>query len=118
MSLVGTKIYSLFFGTLVGKDELGNRYYKSKSYIGFRVGKPNSERRWVIYNGLEEPSKISQKWHGWLHHIDDKILNEASEIPFIEEHQANLTGTTNAYQPSGLNGKRDRATGDYSAWKP
>ena len=52
-------------GRLVGQDEYGNRYYEAKdardSYDGRR-------RRWVIYNGYAEASKVPPDWHGWLHH--------------------------------------------------
>ena len=45
---LGTRIQIFFFGKLVGKDHLGNKYYQSKS-----------GKRWVIYNGEIEASKIS-----------------------------------------------------------
>ena len=44
---IGTSIQTLFFGKLVGKDHLGNKYYESKT-----------GRRWVIYNGEIEATKI------------------------------------------------------------
>ena len=43
----GTRLQIFFSGKLVGKDENGNKYYESKS-----------GRRWVIYNGEVEASKI------------------------------------------------------------
>ena len=44
---LGTRIQIFFFGKFVGEDHLGNKYFKSKS-----------DRRWVIYNGEIEASKI------------------------------------------------------------
>jgi len=40
---------------------------------------------------------------------------------FEKTHQPNLTGTPDAYRPSGSlakGGARPPATGDYQAWKP
>ncbi len=45
-------------GKFVGEDEAGNRYFKSKK----------GDRRWVLYNGPAEPSRIPVGWHGWMHH--------------------------------------------------
>ena len=39
-------------------DEFGNRYYQNK----------DGSRRWVIYNGTVEASRVPPDWHGWLHH--------------------------------------------------
>ena len=48
-------------GTFVGEDTQGNRYYRNA----------DNSRRWVIYKGLAEPSRIPPEWHHWLHHIDE-----------------------------------------------
>ena len=62
----GTQLWTSRFGELVGEDEYGNRYYRTKAgridpALGF-------ERRWVIYKGLAEASTIGPAWHGWMHH--------------------------------------------------
>ena len=44
----GTFLKTLFFGTLVGKDKFGNKYYKNKK-----------NERWVIYNKEVEATKIN-----------------------------------------------------------
>lgn len=98
MSLAATRLYSFFFGTKVGRDEFGNVYYKSKKTLGFKVGKPNTERRWVIYNGFAEPSKVPPTWHIWLHQISDEVVKNDKD--FIESPTPNLTGTQNSYRPS------------------
>ena len=58
----GTQLWTWRFGELVGQDEFGNRYYRTKGgkidpTLGF-------ERRWVIYNGYAEASRVPPSWHG------------------------------------------------------
>ena len=55
---VGTFIYTLFTGKLVGKDEFGNKYYSN-----------SKGKRWVIYTNRVESSKIPQEWHLWIHFL-------------------------------------------------
>src|SRR5262249_33758973 len=60
----GTLVWTKLYGEFVGPDEFGNRYYRTRGgkidpTLGF-------ERRWVIYNGLVEASKVPPNWHGWL----------------------------------------------------
>jgi NADH:ubiquinone oxidoreductase subunit len=106
-------------GTMVGKDHCGNKYYTAKPRPGY-----NHDRRWVIYNGESEASKVPPEWHGWLHHQTDEIPDDSSPSfrrKWQKPHKRNYTGTSAAYRPPGhlLNtGKRDKATGDYEAWEP
>ncbi|WP_119677965.1 NADH:ubiquinone oxidoreductase subunit NDUFA12 [Indioceanicola profundi] len=105
-------------GTLVGTDKAGNRYFREKAK---RAGM--KERRWVLYNGEPDASKIPPEWHGWLHYTTAEPLPDNSPFrqPWQKEHVPNLTGTLNAYRPSGhtyAGGKRARATGDYEPWTP
>ena len=58
----GTKIYTWLYGNLVGKDEFGNLYYSSLKDFSDK-----NARRWVIYNGIIEATKIPPHWHAWLH---------------------------------------------------
>jgi len=103
---------------LVGKDDQGNKYYEER-----KATIEGRKRRYVIYNGYAEPSKIPPGWSGWLHHTFDKPPTEASlptkswEIP----HRPNLTGTPDAWRPKGSlaeGGERVKSSGDYEAWKP
>src|SRR5687767_9188327 len=52
----GTQLWTWLYGELVGQDEFGNRYYRTKG------GKIDPvllmERRWVIYNGEAEASAV------------------------------------------------------------
>jgi NADH:ubiquinone oxidoreductase subunit len=67
MSL-GIFIYTKIFGKLVGIDELGNKYYESKSRKRW-FGKNN---RWVIYDKRNElVANIQTRWFKWLHYMSD-----------------------------------------------
>ena len=48
---LGTKLKTIFYGKLVGMDSFGNKYYKSKA-----------GKRWIIYNGEIDASKIPNEW--------------------------------------------------------
>jgi NADH:ubiquinone oxidoreductase subunit len=106
-------------GASVGSDSLGNRYYRSKPRPGYK-----RERRWVIYKGAPEASMVPPEWHGWLHYQTDEMPSDQAPSfrrPWQKPHQPNLTGTQSAYRPPGhilQGGQRDKATGDYTAWKP
>jgi NADH:ubiquinone oxidoreductase subunit len=65
----GTLLWTRRYGELVGEDQAGNRYYRTKG--GAIDPSLRVERRWVIYNGVAEASAIPPEWHGWMHHIDD-----------------------------------------------
>jgi NADH:ubiquinone oxidoreductase subunit len=118
---LGTRFHTWRKGERVGEDEQGNVYYRTEGgaidpVLGF-------ERRWVIYNGESEASKVPPGWYGWLHHMTDvSPANEAYkphewELP----HVPNMTGTPAAYRPQGsamASGVRPAATGDYQAWSP
>jgi NADH:ubiquinone oxidoreductase subunit len=103
---------------LVGEDEQGNRYFEEKK--ASLEGRP---RRYVIYKGYAEPSRVPADWHGWLHHT---FAEPPTVAPFRlkaweKPHQPNLTGTIYASRPQGSlaeTGERPRATGDYEAWRP
>jgi NADH:ubiquinone oxidoreductase subunit len=104
-------------GEKVGEDALGNTYYRAKPRKGYK-----RERRWVMYDGAPEASKVPPEWHGWLHHQSDEVPSaEGFRRPWQQPHQPNMTGTNQAYRPPGHileGGKRDKATGDYEAWTP
>jgi NADH:ubiquinone oxidoreductase subunit len=117
----GTQLWTWRYGEAVGRDDFGNRYYRSK---GGRIDPTlGFERRWVIYDGLAEPSRVPPDWHGWLHHMVDVPPTQEGYTPrsWQKPHQPNLTGTPLAWRPPGSTlaaGKRPRATGDYKPWTP
>ncbi len=110
---IRTRVLTWFRGKQVGTDLDGNRYFVERS------GGP---RRWVLYDGEPEASKVPQEWNAWLHHTVDALPAEQPPIRSWEKpHEANLTGTAAAYRPPGhvsRGGKRAKATGDYEAWRP
>src|SRR6266849_6157174 len=72
---------------------------------------------------LAEDPRVPPSWHGWLHHTVDVPPTQENYSPreWQKPHRPNLTGTPNAYRPSGStlkSGRRPPATGDYKAWKP
>jgi NADH:ubiquinone oxidoreductase subunit len=108
----GTALQLRRFGGKVGTDALGNSYYQAKD-----------GRRWVIYEGANDPSRIPPEWYAWLHHQIDGPPDEALPPPpkFLGQPTPNLTGTAAAYRPAGAlerGGRRQAASGDYQAWTP
>ena len=108
---LGTQLFTARRGVKVGEDDQGNVFYETR----------DGSRRWVIYNGEPEASRISPDWHGWLHRTWDEpptekpLVRKAWEKPHVE----NLTGTAMAYAPQGSIRKSDPAPRkDYDAWSP
>jgi NADH:ubiquinone oxidoreductase subunit len=109
---LGTALQVRMRGTRVGSDTLGNVYYGTKE-----------GRRWVVYDGANDPSRIPPEWYSWLHHQIDAVPDEALPPPpkFLLEPSPNRTGTPAAYRPAGAmerGGVRQAASGDYEAWTP
>lgn len=104
-------------GEFVGADQFGNKYYKGAPRKGYK-----RERRWVMYKDVPEASMVPPEWHGWLHYQSDIVPSDESyRREWQAPHKPNLTGTKAAYRPPGHileGGKRDKATGDYEAWRP
>jgi NADH:ubiquinone oxidoreductase subunit len=122
---LGTRLFTWLRGELVGADPDGNRYYRDKRHqpLVRGGGRPSRERRWVIYNGVAEASRVPPQWHGWLHHTVDELPPDGGrpKYPWQKEHQPNLTGTPLSYRPPGSvlrGGERARAAGDYEPWRP
>lgn len=110
---------TMFSGSrLAGRDAYGNKYYRAKPRRGYK-----RERRWVIYKGVADASRVPPEWHGWLHHQTDEFpkAENGYRKSWQKPHKQNVTGTTSAYLPPGhvlAGGERDPATGDYEAWQP
>ena len=104
----------------VGEDGQGNVYYEEGGEPSFPGG---GRRRWVIYHGVAEASRVPPDWHGWLHHTYDEPPTERplKRQPWEKGHLPNRTGTPEAYRPPGsvlTPEERPRAAGDYEAWTP
>jgi NADH:ubiquinone oxidoreductase subunit len=110
---LGTWLNTRLSGRLVGEDADGNRYYTDKA----------GRRRWVIYAGETDSSRVPPEWHLWLHH---SRAEPPSEVPlpakaWEQPWRPNPTGTAAAELPQGAlraGGVRAAATADYRAWTP
>jgi NADH:ubiquinone oxidoreductase subunit len=108
---IGTQLYTWRKGVKVGEDAQGNVFYRSR----------DGKRRWVIYNGETEASRIAPDWHGWLHHTYDQPPTEAplAHKAWEKPHHENLTGSADAYLPAGsLRRTSPVERRDYEAWQP
>ena len=106
---LGTMFYTLLFGILKGKDENGNKYYESRS-----------GKRWVIYIGEINASKISNDWYLWIHFLNNKVpdsknLNK-NKYFWEKQRKPNLTGTENAYRPKKISENKNIKK-KYETWK-
>lgn len=115
---IGTLLDTRLHGEQVGTDAQGNRYFRSR-----RKGTGARERRWVVYEGANDASRVPAEWHGWLHGSFDDVPESRLPPPRIWEvdYTPNATGTPAAYRPQGAlehGGRRAPATGDYEAWSP
>ena len=107
-------------GVFVGDDEFGNKYYEARDASD---SYDRHKRRWVIYNGYAEASRVPPDWSGWLHHTfqDPPTVTPLKRQSWEKPHIPNLSGTLHAYRPKGSiarGGERQSATGDYQAWTP
>lgn len=113
-----TNIYTWIFGNLVGQDEYRNKYYcNSKDF------KDMESKRWVIFDGDIEASKVPSHWHAWLHKtIDVPPLNYTHKYTWQIDHEQNMTGTDKAYYPSShplsKSYKADAIKKEYESWNP
>ena len=111
---IGTSLWSSLHGEEVGRDEAGNIYYRHKK---------DPARRWVIYEGANDGSRVPPAWQAWLRGTIADLPEKA--LPPIRKFQRkpepNLTGTMAAFRPDGALGSgkvRPAATGDYQPWTP
>nr|WP_319948299.1 NADH:ubiquinone oxidoreductase subunit NDUFA12 [uncultured Shimia sp.] len=108
---LNTSLFTWRKGIKVGEDDQGNVYYHNR----------DDSKRWVMFNGEIEATRVSADWHGWLHRTFDEI---PSEKPLVHKawekpHQENLTGTALAYAPSGsIRRSQPAERRDYEAWVP
>lgn len=108
---LGTQFYTWRHGNKVGEDNQGNIFYQSA----------DGKKRWVIFNGETEASRVDPEWHGWLHHTWNEPPSTAplKRKAWEKPHQENLTGTPAAYAPPGsIRRPEPVARSDYEAWQP
>ena len=117
MSL-GTSIYTWLCGHLVGEDTNNNKYYcNSKNSSDLKA------KRWVIFNGEIEATKIPPHWHAWLHKsIDQPPLNYTHKYSWQKNLEQNKTGTEDAYFPDSYplskSYNEDAINNEYESWSP
>lgn len=102
---------------LVGTDEQGNRYLEETG----RTGPNGMRRRFVVYHGIAEASRVTPDWHGWLHHTFEEPPTTAplKRRAFEKDHVPNMTGTPLAYHPPGsLSKGASGVPAGYEAWSP
>ena len=102
----GTFLKTLFYGSYVGKDEFGNKYYKSKK-----------NERWIIYSENIEATKITSDWYLWIHHTIDKIPGDKDKKKhsWQKSHLKNQTGSKNSFKPTKI--RKDEIRKKYETWK-
>jgi NADH:ubiquinone oxidoreductase subunit len=108
---LGTRFLTWRSGTRVGEDAEGNVFYQSA----------DGARRWVIFSGESEASRVAPEWHGWLHHTWQEPPTAAA-LPrrdWQKPHRPNTTGTDGAYRPPGsILNPEPRSVRDYEPWVP
>ena len=108
---LNTQLFTWRKGIKVGEDAEGNVYYRNA----------DSSKRWVIFNGELEATRVNADWHGWLHHSWDETpeARPLAHKTWEKPHQENLTGTALAYAPAGsIRREKPADRGDYEAWQP
>ncbi len=114
----GTKLYTWLYGKLVGNDSMGNKYYSNNENF-----EDLNAKRWVIFKGEIEATKIPPHWHAWLHKsIDTPPINYSHTYSWQKDHKQNMTGTKNAHfpksNPLSKNYDPDQIKADYEPWSP
>jgi NADH:ubiquinone oxidoreductase subunit len=113
---LGTWLFTKLRGEQVGSDAEGNRYYQEKRPLPGR-----RRKRWVIYNGEPEASRVPPEWYGWLHRMTDTAPPPGGypRMPWQKDHVPNLTGTPLAYRPPGHTlAVGEKPKPPYEAWRP
>jgi len=111
---VGTALFTRMNGDEVGHDDQGNVYFASSG---------KNPRRWVIYNGNNDGSRVPPEWQAWLRGTIVDLPEKAlpPRRAFQKPAEPNLTGTLAAFRPDGALGSgriRPASTGDYQPWIP
>jgi NADH:ubiquinone oxidoreductase subunit len=110
----GTLFTNRRHGEEMGRDEAGNVYFRHRK---------DPKRRWVIYEGSNDSSRVPPGWNAWLRGTIDEVPEKGlpPRRAFEQPPVANLTGSDGAWRPAGSirsGGVRAASTGDYSAWTP
>ena len=117
---IGTIIYTWLKGHYVGIDNDGNKYYSNSKNF-----KSTDAKRWVIFRGEVEASKVPPHWHAWLHKMtNNPPINYVPKYGWQKNHKPNQTGTNEAYYPESHplsksnKSLQSKNNSDYESWKP
>lgn len=84
-----------FTAKFIGADEYRNRYYESKK----QKDSFGRNKRFCIYNGIVEASKIPSQWHAWIHHTSTDPL-QCKHLFWYKAHIPDVTGTVFVFRPN------------------
>lgn len=99
------------WGTKVGEDKFGNKYFHNPYYF---IGRS----RWVEYSdqyGMDyDASQVPAEWHRWLHYMTDDPPSKVPPVPrkWRIDHIENNSGTNKEYVPYSTTQPK------IEAWKP
>ncbi|MEN8236094.1 MAG: NADH-ubiquinone oxidoreductase subunit NDUFA12 family protein [Pseudomonadota bacterium] len=114
--MLSTWLFTKFKGKCIGTDSFGNKYFIERPLLAKHLRK--TARRWVIYQGMSEASKVPAAWHGWLHGTTDEVPKvEVQPHPWEKSHLPNLTGTVHAYQPNPQDSASVNNLPYYQSWE-
>ncbi len=109
MSLID-KIYITLTSKFIGTDEFGNKYYESRLV----KDSLNDYARYVIYSGINEPSKVPPLWNMWIRHLSDEAPSNDSKLyKWQRSFVPNLTGTKFVQSYNNQSNKKN-----YVPWVP
>lgn len=106
LNRLGLLLYTKLFGQYIDTDAFGNSYYQTI--------KTQKIKRWVIYNGICDPSKIPADWRAWLSFMQNlpPKKNQNNWTP-------NTTGTNFAQnQITSIENTPQTALNYYDSWSP
>ena len=111
---IGTSLFTRLRGEEAGRDDSGAIYFRDRK---------DPTRRWVVYAGDNDGSRVPPDWQSWLRGTIDDVPDKALPRPcrFHRKPEPNLTGTMAAFRPDGALGSgriRPASTGDYEPWIP
>ena len=75
----------------IGRDSAGNTYFQDRYFL---FTAKRTLKRWVLYKGIADGSKIPPEWYGWIHYTTNEVPNHKTPSPI------NLSATPECYSPS------------------
>ncbi|MGV3278330.1 NADH-ubiquinone oxidoreductase subunit NDUFA12 family protein [Rickettsiales bacterium LUAb2] len=101
-------IYLIFFGKKVGLDQYKNKYY-------LVTNKNGTEKRFVLYKGINEASKVPPEWEAWLRFSTNSSILNINKNFKSKAYLPNLTGTAFAY--SYVRNENTKKLKSHSTWQ-